>query len=62
MEIGVGGQVSRFLQLIRFSHTIFALPFALGRAHCCRERLAVVENFCSGCRLHGVRAHRSDAF
>ena len=29
-EIGVGGQVSRFLQLIRFSHTIFALPFALG--------------------------------
>lgn len=29
-EIGVGGQLSRFLQLIRFSHTIFALPFALG--------------------------------
>jgi 4-hydroxybenzoate polyprenyltransferase len=29
-EIGLGGQVSRFLQLIRFSHTIFALPFALG--------------------------------
>ena len=29
-EIGVGGRVSRFLQLIRFSHTIFALPFALG--------------------------------
>ena len=29
-EIGVGGPVSRFLQLIRFSHTIFALPFALG--------------------------------
>src|SRR6266702_9007551 len=28
--IGLGGQVSRFLQLIRFSHTIFALPFALG--------------------------------
>src|SRR5436309_10358669 len=25
-----GGSVSRFLQLIRFSHTIFALPFALG--------------------------------
>src|SRR5213083_2146007 len=24
------GAVSRFLQLIRFSHTIFALPFALG--------------------------------
>src|SRR6058998_468667 len=25
-----GGQIARFLQLIRFSHTIFALPFALG--------------------------------
>src|SRR5207249_10848559 len=29
-EIGVGGRVARFLRLIRFSHTIFALPFALG--------------------------------
>ncbi len=29
-QIGVGGRVSRFLRLIRFSHTIFALPFALG--------------------------------
>ena len=29
-EIGVGGPVSRFLRLIRFSHTIFALPFAVG--------------------------------
>jgi 4-hydroxybenzoate polyprenyltransferase len=29
-QIGVGGFVSRFLRLIRFSHTIFALPFALG--------------------------------
>ena len=29
-EIGVGGPVSRFLRLIRFSPTIFALPFALG--------------------------------
>src|SRR6266567_3893135 len=29
-EIGVGGPVGRFLRLIRFSHTIFALPFALG--------------------------------
>jgi 4-hydroxybenzoate polyprenyltransferase len=28
--IGLGGRVSRFLRLIRFSHTIFALPFALG--------------------------------
>jgi len=28
--IGFGGPVSRFLRLIRFSHTIFALPFALG--------------------------------
>jgi 4-hydroxybenzoate polyprenyltransferase len=29
-EIGVSGPLSRFLRLIRFSHTIFALPFALG--------------------------------
>src|SRR5712672_452747 len=29
-EIGLGRPVSRFLRLIRFSHTIFALPFALG--------------------------------
>src|SRR5262249_54588569 len=29
-ENGSGGPVSRFLRLIRFSHTIFALPFALG--------------------------------
>src|SRR6058998_2132553 len=29
-EIGLGGPFSRFLRLIRFSHTIFALPFALG--------------------------------
>jgi 4-hydroxybenzoate polyprenyltransferase len=28
--IGLGGPVARFLRLIRFSHTIFALPFALG--------------------------------
>src|SRR5260370_34893421 len=27
---GLCGAVSRFLRLIRFSHTIFALPFALG--------------------------------
>src|SRR6266702_3406952 len=29
-RIGLGGPVTRFLRLIRFSHTIFALPFALG--------------------------------
>src|SRR5437016_1673393 len=28
--IRLGGSVSRFLRLVRFSHTIFALPFALG--------------------------------
>ena len=28
--LGLGGPVSRFFRLIRFSHTIFALPFALG--------------------------------
>src|SRR5438552_17253993 len=25
-----GGPIARFLRLIRFSHTVFALPFALG--------------------------------
>jgi 4-hydroxybenzoate polyprenyltransferase len=29
-RIGLGGPASRFFRLIRFSHTIFALPFALG--------------------------------
>jgi 4-hydroxybenzoate polyprenyltransferase len=29
-RMGIGRPVSRFLQLIRFPHTIFALPFALG--------------------------------
>jgi 4-hydroxybenzoate polyprenyltransferase len=29
-EIAVGGPLWRFLRLIRFSHTTFALPFALG--------------------------------
>jgi 4-hydroxybenzoate polyprenyltransferase len=29
-ETASGNALSRFLQLIRFSHTIFALPFALG--------------------------------
>ena len=29
-KIGPGGPLARFLYLIRFSHTVFALPFALG--------------------------------
>ncbi len=29
-EVAVGTGLSRFLRLIRFSHTVFALPFALG--------------------------------
>jgi 4-hydroxybenzoate polyprenyltransferase len=29
-KIGPGGPLARFLHLIRFSHTVFALPFALG--------------------------------
>ncbi len=29
-QFGLSGPLSRFLRLIRFSHTIFALPFALG--------------------------------
>src|SRR3954452_1938347 len=30
METPAGNVVTRFLRLIRFSHTVFALPFALG--------------------------------
>src|SRR5437763_2866147 len=41
--IGLGGSVSRFLRLIRFSHTIFALPFALGA-------LVVAANGCPSLR------------
>jgi 4-hydroxybenzoate polyprenyltransferase len=29
-KIGPGGPLARFFRLIRFSHTVFALPFALG--------------------------------
>lgn len=29
-KIGSGGPLARFFRLIRFSHTVFALPFALG--------------------------------
>src|SRR4029077_19054015 len=30
MTLRDGAPISRFLRLIRFSHTVFALPFALG--------------------------------
>jgi 4-hydroxybenzoate polyprenyltransferase len=43
-KIGLGGPVSRFLRLIRFSHTIFALPFALGA-------LVVAANGCPSLRI-----------
>src|SRR5438045_9402218 len=42
-KIGLGGPMSRFLRLIRFSHTIFALPFALGA-------LVVAANGCPSLR------------
>jgi len=43
-KIGLGGPVSRFLRLIRFSHTIFALPFALGA-------LVVAANGCPSLKI-----------
>ena len=43
-QFGLGGSLSRFLQLIRFSHTIFALPFALGA-------LVVAANGCPSLRI-----------
>ena len=43
-RVGLGGPVSRFLRLIRFSHTIFALPFALGA-------LVVAANGCPSWRI-----------
>src|SRR5215831_20315479 len=30
MKQAEGGSIARFLRLIRFSHTVFALPFAIG--------------------------------
>src|SRR5437660_5291934 len=42
--IRLGGPVSRFLRLIRFSHTIFALPFALGA-------LVVAANGCPSLKI-----------
>ena len=44
-SIGFGGPVSRFLQLIRFSHTIFALPFALGALIVAADGLPSVRTF-----------------
>ena len=44
-----------------FTHNLRAAVCS-GGAHCGCERLAVVENLGSGCRLHGLRAHCSDAF
>src|SRR4026208_334467 len=51
-EIGVGGPISRFLRLIRFSHTIFALPFALGE-------LIVAANGWPTLRLFGLGVVRT---
>src|SRR5437660_3082776 len=42
--IRLGGSVSRFLRVIRFSHTIFALPFALGA-------LVVAANGCPSLKI-----------
>ena len=56
------GPIARFLRLIRFSHTIFALPFALGALDRGGERLAIAENSFASDRLHGIRAHGSHAF
>src|SRR5438093_13626482 len=44
-SIGFGGPVSRFLQLIRFSHTIFSLPFALGALIVAADGLPSVGTF-----------------
>jgi 4-hydroxybenzoate polyprenyltransferase len=44
-RIGIGGPASRFLQLIRFSHTIFALPFALGALIVAADGLPSVRTF-----------------
>src|SRR2546430_13879626 len=42
---GPGGPVSRFLRLIRFSHTVFALPFALGALVVAANGLPSVRTF-----------------
>jgi 4-hydroxybenzoate polyprenyltransferase len=44
-RIGIGGPVGRFLRLIRFSHTIFALPFALGALIVAADGLPLLRTF-----------------
>jgi 4-hydroxybenzoate polyprenyltransferase len=44
-RIGIGGPVPRFFRLIRFSHTIFALPFALGALIVAAEGLPSLRTF-----------------
>lgn len=38
-EVSPGNAIERFLRLIRFSHTVFALPFALGALVCAANGL-----------------------
>ncbi len=56
------GAFGRFLQLIRFSHTIFALPFAFGALLVAANGRPSLRTLLARSRLHGLRAHRRDAF
>jgi len=56
----LGGASFVFLRLIRFSHTVFALPFALG-ALFVRPVAAFVENSPARADMHGPGAHGGHA-
>ena len=56
------GALPRLLRFIRFSHTIFALPFALGSMLVAARGLPPTAHHRADHPLHGLRAHGGDGF
>ena len=56
-----GSAFARFLRLIRFSHTIFALPFALAALVVAANGRPQPQDLAVGVGMHGHRPNRSDA-
>ena len=52
--------ISRFLSFIRFSHTIFALPFALGSMFVAAHGLPLFSGICTRRPGDGLRADSGD--
>ena len=53
--------IARVLRFIRFSHTVFALPFALGSMLVAARGLPVAAAVAADRALHGLRANGGDA-